>query len=123
SGDLHCTSGCGYQSKRKDDWQRHEEINQPQEIWSCIRCRTQSRRHHFIAHRKDKLIEHIKNKHADLLDKNRNQLFVERLDDLVNKSKFDVPPTFKRRCGFCGQRFFNWKKRNTHIFRHFKNKI
>ena len=33
NGRYECTRGCTYKTKRKDDWEKHEKINFPQEFW------------------------------------------------------------------------------------------
>ncbi|KAF2490755.1 hypothetical protein BU16DRAFT_433932, partial [Lophium mytilinum] len=112
NGRYACTADCGYLTKRPFDWRRHEETHQPQEFWLCEICRTAFPPKMVLVSRGDKLRPHIKNDHPE-----------DDADDVVEQSKQDYVADFKRRCGFCGDRFESWDSRNTHILAHFDGKL
>ncbi|KAK0126295.1 hypothetical protein ONS95_007906 [Cadophora gregata] len=115
------------------DWKRHEETHWPQRRWECIIndsngnvachiCGTHidlagqhSNSHNLCLgnvlrighdfHRKDKLIDHVRQAHGC----NAN----------VEAWYVDVNSDWKRQCGFCGETFINWDTRCAHVSRHF----
>ncbi|OCL11202.1 hypothetical protein AOQ84DRAFT_196602 [Glonium stellatum] len=108
-GRYQCTSGCGYKTKRKDDWRRHEEINHPQDVWICSLCPSPLKSA-FLTHRSDKLNGHVKKIH-----KGANPRIVAK----ESKVKFDAG--FDLRCGFCTDTFETWAQRISHIANHFES--
>src|SRR5262249_9370423 len=58
---------CGYRTDRMDDWVRHEEINRPHDFWCCIICRRQGGGDPYLTHRSDKLLQHAKRVHGNVL--------------------------------------------------------
>ncbi|ERF72009.1 hypothetical protein EPUS_09390 [Endocarpon pusillum Z07020] len=106
-----CTSICGRSFSRPGCWEKHEELNQPQQFYICCLCRTQSTSEPFIHHRKDRLEYHMKGAHPDAES------------HLVNQSLVEYPPRFQERCGFCGFSFGSWKERCVHVRAHFDGKI
>lgn len=108
-GLYHCTSGCGYTTKRKDDWRRHEEINHPQNFWICSCCPAPLKSA-FLTHRRDKLNDHVKKVHKGA-----------NLSIIAQDSKIEFNAGFYPRCGFCGRIFETWARRNSHIISHFES--
>lgn len=110
NGTYHCTSGCGYSTKRTDDWRRHEELNQPQLFWVCSLCPPPIKKA-FVTHRRDKLGDHVKKIHR-----------YSDLDQVVMNSKVEFEAESEHYCGFCGLFSKSWSERNFHILGHFDSK-
>lgn len=108
-GLYHCTYGCGYTTKRKDDWRRHEEINHPQNFWICSCCPAPLKSA-FLTHRRDKLNDHVKKVHKGV-----------NLSIVAQDSKVEFNARFYPRCGFCRRVFETWARRNSHIISHFES--
>lgn len=119
-GAYECTSGCGYATSRRDSWQRHEQLWQPQEFWCCILCRGQKQKP-VICSRKGKILEHFDHCHKEVLKDEQNQL--------RERSKINHEAGFERTCkfwnggGLCRYRFKDWNDRIKHYLEHFTNKI
>jgi hypothetical protein len=106
-GDFKCTSGCDAIFKRKWDWVRHEEINQPQEFWICTVCPFSSAQ---VFHRSDKFLNHANSTHHGLIP-------AQMLHDAKVEYRINLPHL----CGFCDARLPSWAYRCDHIAEHFRN--
>jgi len=110
-----CTFRCGIRFKRKSDWQRHEETNQPQSIWQCIVGRCQSKP--FVTTRRDKVRKHLEDHHTDVEDRH------------IDSCHVPVDSRFSTMCIFngCektfieGQSQHRWKERLDHIAKHMES--
>jgi hypothetical protein len=110
-----CTFRCGIRFKRKSDWQRHEETNQPQNIWQCIvgRCHPKP----FVTIRRDKIKKHFEDHHTDVEDHH------------IDSCHIPVDSRFCTMCVFdgCeknfieGQSQHRWKERLDHIAKHMES--
>ncbi|KAH7417180.1 hypothetical protein BKA64DRAFT_701964 [Cadophora sp. MPI-SDFR-AT-0126] len=115
------------------DWKRHEETHWPQRRWECIitgssgnvachfcgaaidlagqhstshgACLGRVLRIGHDFHRKDKLIDHVRQAHGC----NAN----------VDAWYIDLNSDWRRQCGFCGIICPNWDARCAHVSRHF----
>ncbi|KAK4541064.1 hypothetical protein LTR36_008289 [Oleoguttula mirabilis] len=121
-GKLKCTWGCSFSHPRRYEWERHEELRQPQNFWVCDICvDTKEDRCVFISQRQDKFFDHAKTSHSHG-DRNR----------LAARSKVDYYAGFDQTCTFrsgfssdmCGHVFTgSWKERNDHWITHFGEDI
>lgn len=110
-----CTFRCGIRFKRKSDWQRHEETNQPQSIWQCIVGRCQSKP--FVTTRRDKVKKHLEDHHTNVDDHH------------IDSFRIPVDSRFSTMCIFdgCemnfveGQSQHRWKERLDHIAKHMES--
>ncbi|KAF1815377.1 hypothetical protein P152DRAFT_183460 [Eremomyces bilateralis CBS 781.70] len=123
-GMFHCTWNCGYTTNRTDDWQKHEEIRQPQKFWICQFC---SREEANIAHRDDKMVEHLVAKHKEDLSPGK-PLDSKGLKGLAREKLptmhvLQYRESFILRCGFGGYKFKSWDDRNKHLIAHFRGTI
>ncbi|KAF2496272.1 hypothetical protein BU16DRAFT_459527 [Lophium mytilinum] len=104
-----CTAKCGYRTNSREHWKLHEETHQPQEFYICGICKHKPEGEKYaVFGRHKELLFHIRHEHPD-----------RDAEDIVRQSKQDYVAGFKRRCGFCGDRFLTWDLRNEHILEHF----
>lgn len=114
-GRLSCTRvGCEYRVSRQSDWERHEQIRQPQDFFVCDVCLDQSKPKPFITHRSDKIGPHIKKTHPEHGD---------ALDALISRSKVEYDAPFENYCRFCNTsyQFNTWNERCEHMLNHFNS--
>lgn len=129
---LQCTSRCGKRFERVDQWRRHEEINRPQDLWVCTTC-LRIGEAPYIHHRRDKLREHIRSRHTDIVNdlspvlhrrgKLRVDLAYREPADVefeLNASRREIPRPQTWQCGFCGLKPDSWRGRIEHVARHFE---
>ena len=114
TGRFYCTLRCGYRTKKRGDWERHEKKKWPQEFWSCLLCRSRNATEnndddHFVTHRDDKMLDHAKQRHHtfNAADLRKHSVIPYNTDFL-----------YQRNCPFqgsCTATFTSWKERNDHI--------
>ncbi|KAF2099033.1 hypothetical protein NA57DRAFT_56662 [Rhizodiscina lignyota] len=114
-GTWECTWGCEKRFKGRYEWERHEEMRQPQAVYLCILCRREGRKDPKLFLRKDKMRDHLVR--AQVHAQGR-----ESTEKLVEQSFFSRPVNarlFEPRCGFGGYKFKSWKDRLNHLHDHF----
>lgn len=123
-GKLRCTHGCRYRTDRRNQWERHEELSQPQQFWSCAECRkpqADGTAKRYICTRKDKMLKHAQNRHFNGTDQSEiaKTARYEKAESLRDNSQVPYQASFEDHCAVegCGTRFLTWKLRNDHIIR------
>ena len=114
-----CTLKCGYSTKSRNAWKRHEEQNYPQEGWVCTleACRNQPLTvptlRGGIFYQKHHALRHYKTQHPNFSPIQHTA----RLE----MGHFFIASSYPKQCGFCIHQFVSWEERINHIAQHFRN--
>jgi hypothetical protein len=117
SGRFPCTFGCGASHNSPHEWDRHEQVRQPQGFWICKLCRATDDEPR-VYRRKDKILVHLREEH---------KLKGQELANLVRQSKVEYEAGFDRICTYratleseqCGCQSTTWQDRKKHWISHF----
>ena len=113
-----CTSGCGKRFSDKGGWEKHEEINWPQELWICKipACPTEPGKGRLFL-RRDRFTAHVAKNHRDVYAD------VHAKKRALSDCCIPIQSDFGRHCSFrdCKTRFKSWKDRINHIANHFES--
>ncbi len=132
-GPYACTSGCGVNYSRKNDWRRHEDNNFPLDEWSCTMCLQEFSR-------SDKVVSHLEKVH-DFLSKewtctvcysnfNRPNKLALHMMTAHKKKDFtasgfsfkSLADNYNRQCHHCSAKFPTLKEFYNHALGHIEGR-